>query len=91
MSGPKFTSLLWDRDDNPRGNVQHIAKHGLTKQDVEDVFGNPTGAGISRSSGRPLVFGDTRAGRHIVVVYEAIDASTAYPITAYDVPRRKRQ
>lgn len=85
-----FDSILWDRDDDPRGNVQHIARHGLTREDVEDVFDNPTGTDISRSSGRPVVFGDTRTGRHIIVVYEEIDASTVYPITAFDVPRRKR-
>lgn len=90
MSGLNFTSILWDRDDDPRGNVQHIAKHNVTKDEVEDVFDNPVGTDTSRSSGRPVIFGDTRAGRHIMVVYEAIDASTAYPITAYNVPRRKR-
>lgn len=85
-----FTSILWDLDDDPRGNVQHIAqKHGLTKDDVEDAFQNPTGTGISRSSGRPVVFGYTRGGRHIMVVYRVIDASTARPNTAYDVPERK--
>ena len=85
-----FDSILWDLDDDPRGNVQHIARHGLTKDDVEDAFDNPAGTDTSRSSGRPVVFGGTRTGRHIMVVYEVIDASTVYPITAYDVPRRKR-
>ena len=44
---------------------------------------------VSRSSGRPVVFGDTSAGRHLMVVYDEIDTKTVYPITAYDVPRRK--
>lgn len=90
MSGLNFTSIVWDRDDDPRGNVQHIARHNVTMEEVEDVFQNPTGTDTSRSSGRPVVFGDTRTGRHIFVVYEVIDASTVYPITAYDVPRRRR-
>lgn len=90
MSGPNFTSILWDREDDPKGNVQHIAKHNVTKEEVEDVFDRPSGTDTSRSSGRPMVFGDTRAGRHLVVIYESIDASSAYPITAYDVPKRKR-
>jgi hypothetical protein len=38
-----------------------------------------------------LVFGDTRTGRYLMVVYEEIDADTVYPVTAYDVPRRRRQ
>lgn len=90
MSGLTFTSILWDRDDDPEGNVQHIARHNVTTEEVEDVFKKPTGTGTSRSSGRPIVFGDTRAGRHIMVAYEGIDASTAYPITAYEVRKRRR-
>jgi uncharacterized DUF497 family protein len=89
MSGMNFNSILWDREDDPRGNVQHIAKHHLTVEDVEDVFQNPTGTDISRSSGRPVVFGETRTGRYIMVAYEVVDTSTVYPITAYDVPRKR--
>jgi uncharacterized DUF497 family protein len=83
-------SVLWDLDDDPDGNVQHCAAHGVTKEEVEEVMENPTDADVSRSSGRPVVFGDTRAGRHLMVVYEYIDADTVYPVTAYDVPRRQR-
>jgi hypothetical protein len=91
MSLLNFTSILWDRDDDPDGNVQHIADHGLTKDDVEYVFDNPTGTDISRSSGRPVVFGATDTGRYIMVAYDLIDASTVYPVTAYDVPRKRRR
>ena len=89
MSGLNFTSILWDSDDDPNGNVQHIARHNLTKDDVEHVFDNPTGTDTSRSSGRPVVFGETRNGHYIMVVYVAVDASTARPVTAFDVPRPK--
>jgi len=83
-------SILWDRDDDPDGNVQHCAKHGVTKEEVEDVLENPSDEDISRSSGRPVAFGDTREGRHLMVVYEQVDDDTVYPVTAYDVPRRRR-
>ena len=89
MSVPDIATLVWDRDDDPEGNVQHVAAHGLTQRDVEDAFENSTGTGISRSTGRPIVFGNTRTGRHIIVVYEEIDSTIAYPITAYDVPQKK--
>ena len=82
-----FDSIVWDLDDDPDGNVQHCAEHGVAK---EEVFQNATDADISRSSGRPVVFGDTSTGRHLLVAYEEIDADTVYPVTAYDVPRRKR-
>ncbi len=90
MSGLDFTSIIWDSDDDPGGNVQHIARHNLTKAEVEEVLENPTDTDTSWSSGGPVVFGDTVGGRHIMVVYEMIDAASVYPITAFDVPRRKR-
>ena len=85
-----FDSFIWDVDDDPLGNVGHCAEHGVTKEEVEEVFQNATDADISYSSGLPVVFGDTSTGRHLMVVFEEIDADTVYPITAYDVPRRRR-
>ena len=69
----------------------HCAEHDVTKDEVEEVFQNATDSDISRSSGQPVVFGDTSTGRHLMVVYEEIDSDTVYPMTAYDVPRRQRQ
>ena len=83
-------TVIWDLDDDPQGNVRHCAAHGVSPEEVEDVFQHATDADISRSSGRPVVYGDTGAGRHLMVVYEKIDADTVYPITAYEVPRRIR-
>ena len=86
----RFLFILWDLDDDPDGNVQHCADNNLTKEDVAEVLQNPTETDDSHSSGSSVAFGDTSTGRHLIVVYEAIDADTAYPITAYDVPRRRR-
>ena len=86
-----FDSILWDLDDDPDGNVQHCADHGVTKEEVEEVLESATDFDVSRSSGRPVVFGDTNEGRHLMVVYDEIDARTVYPVTAYEVPRRYRQ
>jgi uncharacterized DUF497 family protein len=82
-------SIIWDLDDDPDGNVQHCVEHGVTKEEVEEVLQNATDADIIRSSGRPVVFGDTSTGRHLMVVYEDIDTNTVYPVTAYEVPRRQ--
>jgi hypothetical protein len=29
-----YTTIIWDLDDDPDGNVQHIADHDLTKEEV---------------------------------------------------------
>ena len=85
-----FDAILWDLDDDPDGNVQHCAEHGVTKEEVEEVFENATDADVSRSSSRPVIFGDTSTGKHLMVVFEVIDADTVYPVTAYEVPERQQ-
>ena len=66
-------SVLWDLDDDPEGNVQHISEHGISKQDVEDVLDDPISVQFSRSSGYPIAFGATRTGRAMAVVFAEID------------------
>ena len=80
-----------DLDDDPDGNVQHIAEHGISKDEVEEVILNARDSDFSRSSGRPVVFGDTSTGRHLMVVYEEAEPDMVYPVTAYEVPRRQRR
>jgi uncharacterized DUF497 family protein len=84
-----FEVILWDLDDDPDGNVMHCAAHGVTPAEVEQVFENILSTDRSRTSGRPVVFGLTNAGRHLMVVFEMVDDSMVYPITAYDVSPRK--
>ena len=71
-------------------HILFVTQGRFTKEEVEEVLENPTDADVSRSSGRPVVFGETSTGRHLMVVYEEIDPDTVYPVTAYDVPRRRR-
>jgi hypothetical protein len=80
-----YLTIIWDLDDDPQGNVQHIAEHDLTKEEVEEVLAEPEGRSPSRSSGLPLVFGATSTGRFIAVVFQEIDADTVKPVTAYDL------
>lgn len=79
-------SILWDLDDDQRGNVRHIQEHGIDKEDVVNVFDAPVGTAISDSTRRPMVFGYTADGRYIAVIYEQVDKDTVYPITAFEVP-----
>ena len=79
-----FTSIIWD-DAGDDGNVAHIAEHDLEPEDVNHVLQNPSDSGFSHSSGLPCVFGYTPDGDYIIVVYERIDGTTVYPVTAYDV------
>ena len=75
--------VIWN--DEAGGNAEHIAEHGLTREDVEAVICNPLERKASRSSGRPIVTGYTTDGRLVVVVYEEVDECTVSPVTAYEV------
>src|SRR5262249_19874089 len=82
-------SIWWDLDEGLDGNVQHIAEHGITKEEVEEVLGNRTNpTEESHSSGRPATCGWTTTGKHIIVIWEEVqeDPLTAYAVTAYEVP-----
>ena len=78
-----YYEFIWNEE--PSGNVEHIAEHGLPPEDVEEVVFNPVDRDVSQSSGLPIVFGFTPDGRYVMVVYEQIDDVTIYPVTAYDV------
>jgi uncharacterized DUF497 family protein len=84
--------IIWDLEDDQNGNVRHIAEHGLTQEEVDDVLMNPDNpTSESESSGEPVTFGWTNTGRYIVVVWEHVldDPWTIRPVTAYEVPSPK--
>ena len=80
--------IAWDAEDDPQGNVQHVAEHGITMEEVEEVLLNKKNpVGDSRSSGRPITTGETSTGKRIAVIWEeALDNPLIIrPITAYEI------
>ncbi len=71
--------------DEPEDNVEYIAQHDLTPDEVEHVVKNPSEKLISDSSGRLAVKGYTPDGRYIFVAYELLDDITVLVVTAYEV------
>ena len=84
-------SVFWDLDDDPEGNVQHVARNGVTKEEVEEVLDSRYQEYfMSREEPHnPITFGETTAGKYIAVLFEIVDAEmpTVRPITAYEAPR----
>lgn len=79
--------VIWD--DEPGANVEHIAEHGLTPEEVDEVLlDNRYPIERSRSTGRPCKFGWTNTGKHIIVVWDVVfeDPLMVAPVTAYEVP-----
>ena len=53
-------SVLWDMEDDPDGNVQHIAENDLSVEEIEDVLLDPDNeVQVSRTTGRPITLGWT--------------------------------
>lgn len=80
-----YIQCIWDLDDDSNGNVFHIARHGLTKNDVEDVLADPITEDKSLSTGWPIYFGLTRSGERVAFVFEWINKMTVYPVTDYRI------
>ena len=83
--------VVWDDEDDPRGNVQHILGPGeVTIEEVDEVLNDHEGPFDSRdSSGNPIVFGWTSTGKHIAVIFafeQDPDLIIVRPITAYPTP-----
>jgi uncharacterized DUF497 family protein len=78
--------IIWDLEDDSDGNVEHIAEHGLTMEEVEEVLYAAEEVSASQSSGRPITFGETTTGKYIAVVFDVVDEHplTVYPVTAYE-------
>lgn len=86
--------IVWDLDDDPNGNVQHLAEHDVTIEEVEEVLLDPNSQTThSRSSGERITFGYTSDGRYVAVVWQHVmdDPLTIRPITAYDAPEPRRK
>jgi uncharacterized DUF497 family protein len=85
--------IVWDLEEEPDGNVQHIAEHGVSAGEVEEViYSSLSNTTASKTSAHRVTFGYTGDGRYLAVVWEHIqvDPLTIYPITAYDAPEPRR-
>ena len=76
----RITQIVWDLDEDPDGNVQHIAEHDLSLEEVEEVLYAADEVIASQSSGRPIVFGETSTGKFIAVVFEIAEEN---PLSVY--------
>ena len=70
----------WDSETE-----DHLAEHGVTSEEFEEVVCSPDAVGESRSTGGPIAFGYTSTGKYIACLYEMLDADTVLPVTAYEV------
>ncbi|MBI4296709.1 MAG: BrnT family toxin [Chloroflexi bacterium] len=75
----RIDALQWDDE-----NVQHIAQHGVSPVEVEDVC---FGSHLSQKEGdqRYILAGQSAGGRYLNVVIKRIGVGTFRPVTAFDM------
>ena len=77
--------LCWDD-----WNVAHIARHAVTREEVEEVLLGDV-VMIDAKKGRLMAIGLTRASRYLTVILDPMEDETHYPVTAYPSSRKQRR
>ena len=80
-----YFDFLWTEEI-----IAHLAEHGVSPDDFEQVVTNPERMGQSKSSGSPAAWGYTQDGRYIIAVYEKVEFTTVLPVTAYEVAEPRK-
>jgi uncharacterized protein len=81
--------LVW-----PQDRIDHIAQHGVTPAEVEEVcFGRPSFQRAKSQGENPVyyVLGQTLAGRYLFCVIIQLADGTGYPITAREMTAKEKR
>lgn len=80
----KKKDLVWDE-----WNIKHIAKHGVTRDEVEEIFARAVRSKRSYE-GRLIVFGNTKRKRLLTVVLEREERGY-YVLSTRNASRKERR
>lgn len=64
--------------------ISHLADHGVTPDEFEQVICDPDEDGFSDSSGLPAAIGWVN-GRKLFCVFDPVDELYVEPVTAYEI------
>ncbi|MBI2150647.1 MAG: BrnT family toxin [Acidobacteria bacterium] len=85
----KIHELIWSQD-----RVDHIARHGVESDEVEDVCFGRSLVRRAKSSGRNPVYyvlGQTSSGRHLLCVVIQFPDGRGFPVTARPMTSKEKQ
>lgn len=85
----RIRRLIW-----PRDRVDHIARHGITPQEVEEVcFGRSLVLRAKSGGDNPTyyVLGQSDAGRYLFCVIIAFPDGNGYPVTAREMTQAEKR
>lgn len=74
-------------------NVEHLAQHQITPEEVEDLFEGPIlrQCGGTDAPDRFRVLGRIAAGRHLAIIVQDRGAAVVRPFTGWDMRRHERE
>lgn len=78
----------------PEERIDHIGRHGVTPEEVEDAcFGRALVQRAKSEGENPVyyVLGETRAGRHIFCVVIAFLDGKGFPVTARQMTDKEKR
>lgn len=84
-----INELIW-----PQDRIDHVANHGVTAQEVEQVcFGNPLVERAKSQGENPVYYvrGRTDAGRYLLCIIIALPDEKGYPVTARPMTEREKR
>jgi uncharacterized protein len=85
----RIHELVW-----PQERIDHIALHGVTAEEVEEVcFGQPLVQRAKSEGENPVyyVLGQTDAGRYLFCVIISFPDGNGYPVTARPMTNKEKR
>lgn len=85
----KIDQLLW-----PEDRIEHVARHDVSVEEVEEVCFGPTLVLRAKSEGANPVYyvlGQTEAGRYLFCVVIQFPDGRGYPVTARPMTDKERR
>ena len=85
----RIKALIW-----PDDRVEHIARHGVTPEEVEQVcFGRPFVQRAKSEGESPVyyVLGQSEAGRYLFCVVILFPDGNGFPVTARDMTAKEKR
>ena len=71
-------------------NIEHIQKHGVSQDEVEDVCYSRH-FNIKSGKGKMALWGQTADGRYLIVILVIEEYGDYYPISARDMEDKERK
>lgn len=78
----------------PEDQIDHIARHGVTPDEVEEVcFGRPFVQRAKSEGNNPVyyVLGQTDAGRYLLSIIICFPDGVGYPVTARPMTEKEKR